>query len=243
MWRRRNLTLEDKIIVFKTLALSKFLFLAQVLPIPNQITTTIQQIQRKFLWNSSNVKIKHEAICNDFQNGGLKNVDIPSKISSLQCSWVKKLYDQNSHDWKLIPMHFINNAFGKNFIFHSNLSFKTSVLHQFPTFYTNILQSWKRNFSHISYTPSCIGSQFLWFNNYITIDNNSVHFKEFSSHNINFINQLFTSEGEFKDWNHIKREFQLTNNLYYKFKQISHAIPKKWKQKLRENGAKTCVFT
>ena len=115
-------------------------------------------------------------------------------------------------------------------------------MHQFPTFYANILQSWKRNFSHISYTPSCIGSQFLWFNNYITIDNNSVHFKEFSSHNINFINQLFTSEGEFKDWNHIKREFQLTNNLYYKFTQISHAIPKKWKQILRENGAKTYVI-
>ena len=127
MWRQRDLTLEGKIVIFKTLALSKFVFLAQVLSIPNEITTTIQRIQREFLWNSSNVKIKHETICNDFQNGGLKNVDIPSKISSLQCSSVKKLYDRNSHDWKLIPMHFINNELAENFIFHSNLSFKTSV--------------------------------------------------------------------------------------------------------------------
>ena len=49
-------------------------------------------------------------------------------------------------------------------------------------------------------------------NNYI--GNNSVHFKEFSSHNINFINGLFTSEGEFKDWNQTKKEFQLPHNLY-----------------------------
>ena len=91
MWQQRNLTFEGEIIIFKTLALSKFVFLAQVLPIPNEITT-IQQIQKEFLWNSSNVKIKHETICNDFR--GLKNVDISSKISSLQCSWVKKLYDQ-----------------------------------------------------------------------------------------------------------------------------------------------------
>ena len=112
------------------MALSKFVFLAQALPIPYEITTTIQRIQREFLWNSSNVKIKRETNCNDFQNGGLKNVDLTNKISSLQCSWFKKLNDQNSHDWKLIPMHFINNAFGKSFIFHSNLSFKTSVLHQ-----------------------------------------------------------------------------------------------------------------
>ena len=96
-------------------------------------------------------------------------------------------------------MHFIKNTFEENFIFHSNLGFKTSAWHQFPTFHADILQSWKRSFSHISYTPSCIGSQFLWFNSYITIDNNSVHFTEFSSHDINFINQLFTSEGEFKD--------------------------------------------
>ena len=45
MWRRRNLTLEGKIIIFKTLALSKFVFLAQVLPIPNEITTTTQRIK------------------------------------------------------------------------------------------------------------------------------------------------------------------------------------------------------
>ena len=77
----------------------------------------------EFLSNSCSVKIKHETICNDFHNGGLKNVDKSRKISSLQCSWVKKLYNQNSCNLKLFPMHFINNAFWKNFIFNSNLSF------------------------------------------------------------------------------------------------------------------------
>ena len=37
MWRLRNLTLEGKIIIFKSLALSKIIFLAQVLVVPNQI--------------------------------------------------------------------------------------------------------------------------------------------------------------------------------------------------------------
>ena len=49
MWRRKNLTLEGKTIIFKTLNLSKLVFLAQVLTIPNEITATIQQIQREFL--------------------------------------------------------------------------------------------------------------------------------------------------------------------------------------------------
>ena len=62
------------------------------------------------------------------------------------------------------------------------------------------------------------------------------------SHNINFINHLRTSEIELKDWNHIKREFKLKYNLYYKFTQILHEIPKKWMKILRENRAKTYVI-
>ena len=49
MWRRKNLTLEGKTIIFKTLNLSKLVFLPQVLTIPNEITATIQRIQREFL--------------------------------------------------------------------------------------------------------------------------------------------------------------------------------------------------
>ena len=44
MWQQINLTLEGKIITFKTLVLSKVEILAQGLPIPNKIATTIQQI-------------------------------------------------------------------------------------------------------------------------------------------------------------------------------------------------------
>ena len=39
----------------------------------------------------------------------------------------------------------------------------------------------------------------------------------------------------------ISTEFQLTDSLYYTFTQISHAIPKKWKQIIRENIAETCA--
>ena len=79
MWRQRNLTLEGKILIFKTLALSKMTFLAQVLEIPNQIIDALQQIQKEFLWNSSSPKVKYETICKDFQYEGLKNVDIKSR--------------------------------------------------------------------------------------------------------------------------------------------------------------------
>ena len=72
IWRRRNLTLEGKIIIFKTLALSTVTFLAQVLVILSQIIDALQQIKKDFLWNLSSPKVKDETICKDFQYGGLK---------------------------------------------------------------------------------------------------------------------------------------------------------------------------
>ena len=57
---------------------------------------------------------------------------------------------------------------------------------------------------------------------YITVDNNSVQFKEFSSPNIDFINRLFTSEVEFKDWDHIKREFNSLIAIYITNLHIFH---------------------
>ena len=35
--------------------------------------------------------------------GGLKNVDIELKIISLKGSWIRKLYNEVDHDWKLFP--------------------------------------------------------------------------------------------------------------------------------------------
>ena len=40
------------------------------------------------------------------------DVDISSKIISLQCSWLQKLCDGNFHEWKIVPSHLINKYFG-----------------------------------------------------------------------------------------------------------------------------------
>ena len=48
-------------------------------------------------------KIKHATLCCDYTNGDLKSVDISSKIVSLQCSWVRQLFDNNFYQSKVIP--------------------------------------------------------------------------------------------------------------------------------------------
>ena len=59
-----------------------------------------------------NQQLKNETISSDFKDGGLKNVDINKKIASLQCSWIKRLYDDFFHEWKLIHLKLIKKSFG-----------------------------------------------------------------------------------------------------------------------------------
>ena len=128
--------------IFETLEISKIVYLSLIITVPNSILEEIQKIQKTFLWYSSKPKINHKTLCNTFEDGGLKNVDVRSKIISLQCSWVKKLYDGDHHDWKIIPLYFINTYFGKNFHFHSNLSFNFTLIYSFPKFYKQIFINW-----------------------------------------------------------------------------------------------------
>ena len=103
-------------------------------------------------------------MCNTFEEGDLKNVDIYSKTPSLQCSWVKRLYYDKFHEWKLIPLHLIQSTFGINFKFHSSLDFDYSYILRFPSFYKQPSRNWRKYLSSSVNIPSSILLQPIWYN-------------------------------------------------------------------------------
>ena len=68
-----------------------------------------------------NPKINHSTLSNSYKDGGLKDVDIFTKIISLQCYWIKRLYDENFHGWKITTSYLIKTNFCKKFKFHQFL--------------------------------------------------------------------------------------------------------------------------
>ena len=51
VWRTRNLTVQGKITIFKTLAISKVIHLALVTNVPLVIIVQLNEIQKDFIWN------------------------------------------------------------------------------------------------------------------------------------------------------------------------------------------------
>ena len=57
---------------------------------------------------------------NEYQDGGLKDVDIEAKITSLQLGWVWQFFVDDYHPWKIILLNVLKTFGGKN-IFYRNL--------------------------------------------------------------------------------------------------------------------------
>ena len=65
----RQLTVEGRIVIFKTLAISKIVYLALLTNTPNIITDELKKIEKKFIWNNSTLKIKQETLRMAYKNG------------------------------------------------------------------------------------------------------------------------------------------------------------------------------
>ena len=175
-------------------------------------------------------------MCNSFdEEGGLKNIDINSKIASLQCSWVKRLHDDKFHEWKIILSHLIKSTFRINFKFHSSLDFDDSKILTFPSFYKQLFRNWRKYLSSSVNIPSSILSQPIWYNKNIKINSKPIYVEEFAKQNIIFLYDLFNTKNELKTWDEIKVTYELSDKSYFKWRQIINSVPKTWKKILKEN--------
>ena len=62
----KQLTIEGKILIFITLAISKIVYLVLLTNTLNIIINELERIQKKFIWNNSASKIKQETLRMDY---------------------------------------------------------------------------------------------------------------------------------------------------------------------------------
>ena len=135
----RQLILEGRITVFKSLGFSKVIHLLLITEFHHNTNDLLHKIQKVFMWQGKKAKIKYSTISNGYENGGLKNVFLRIKITSIQYSWVKQLLEDDFHDWKIIPLFLIGKHLGKNLKFHNNTDINNNIISKFLSFYQDIL--------------------------------------------------------------------------------------------------------
>ena len=82
-------------------------------------------------------------------------------------------------------------------------------------------------------------SQYLWCNENIQVEINSIYLIRFSEKNINYVSQLSRPDGSIKTWHELKTEHELHENSYFQWLQVISAIPEGWKFIIKETHEST----
>ena len=161
-----------------------------------KLSTNVKKYKNNLFGMEKTQKLKTPPYVKKCKNGGLKNVDILSKVINLQCSWVKRLYDNSSPPWKIMPSYLIDIP--------ANFGIPANIIKRFLICYKQIFKC-------------------------ITVDDKTIYNFKMSRKDINYVRQLFKSNGKPKLWEELKNEFNLQGQLQFIYNQIMHSIPKSWK--------------
>ena len=70
----------------------------------------------KLIGKRINPKIKHNILCSKYKNVGLKLVDFFQKLSVYNAIRIKRLRDNNFHQWKVISLYLFHRYLCKKIV-------------------------------------------------------------------------------------------------------------------------------
>ncbi len=229
-WSWRKLTIFGRITVINSLLASQLIYRLSVLPSPTLVDLkAIDKILFDYLWGNKPHQIKKQTIIGQYDNGGIKMVDISLKDASLKIAWIKRLLQENN---KSIGINL--NSYLKmesNLLFKCNLSTKDLVncfAKEPPQFWKDVLVHWcNLNYENVNDITNPI-TQIIWLNSNIKINKKPILNKTLLRKNILILGDLVHPNNRFYSFEEFINKYQvhITFTEYY---GILNAIPAKWK--------------
>ena len=244
MWTYRTLTMIGKLIVFKSLALSKFVHLFMTLPDPPmKFFDDLESIMFKFLWGEKRDRIKRKVIINTIENGGLNVPHIKSFAKSLKFIWIKKLLNADDiSPWKTL---LLNTLIGKggNLLWSYDPKMCKLIMSDFNNFWKCVISGWFDSQDPFPSVPNAedILGQSLWYNSRIQIDGKPIFYEDWFRCGIWHINDLCRENGGFLSYDEFTSLY-LLNTDFLQYHGILSAIPRIWKKTIKFIKPIDCVY-
>ena len=214
LWNQRNLTIEGRILLAKSIGFSKFNYIASVINISKPFIKRIESCLYKFIWKG-NDKVRRNTIIQDYKNGGLKMLDLDTAQRKQCVKWIQRFLEPNiMSPWKSVLNQYMKPYGDLNLILFSNFDEK-EVSTYLPNFYQSMLHHWKAFYT----SKNDYGKQHLWFNEEIKIKGKCVFEKEMNDIGIETLSDLYSKDGKavpFNTW----VEKGLNPNKYFKWRAL-----------------------
>jgi hypothetical protein len=231
IWFSRNLSLNGKVTILKSLALPKIQYAASCLPITPDIIQDTEKILSNFLWNTKRPKVKKNVIIQSIEDGGIKAPDFTSMVKANRVSWVKRLLSSKGK-WTAILSDLIKPISLDHFL-QTNLS--DDDIACIPIlFYRQILKYWNE-IKVKPKNPNQFMEEILWDNKYIqTVSKikkkdkkHSIFDPKLYKAGVTRVKDLLDKNGKILDFNAFTVKFNIKCNILHYYK-ITKAIPVNW---------------
>ena len=229
IWTSRGLSLVGKVCVVNTLVASQFLYLLQVLPTPpKDIFDKYDKIIRDFIWDHGKTKIAKERLIQDYQDCGLRLIDLTLKDKSIKISKFKKMLDPDRES-TMTDLYVKYFGGTPSEMLDCNLASKDvkNIVTQ-----SKILKDMCMHWAELNYhNPTSqrdILSQKISFNTSIKRNKKPIPANLFEKEvkQIRIADIYDTKQGCFKKHNELRTNLKIPNLLY---NGILTAIPRQWK--------------
>ena len=227
-WRYRHLTPYGKIVVIKSLALSKLSHIAMV--VPDLSKTELKKLDKicfDFLWSNKPAKVcKVDAVLPE-KRGGIGMVDIVTFWKSFKCSWLRRILNSNDFWPKILGIELKKQNCNLNDLFFSGPSKLLELSKGISNkFWANVISNAAILSKEASYSnPECFYLFPIWnnpmFKNGRRVFYNPNLFQQ--NHKLMIVADLFSSPGVHMTRAELHRKFNINISPVYLIK-IHQAI-------------------
>ena len=181
-YRQRQLTLFERAKVIKTFLISKIIFPASILHVPEEVIKDFKDILFTYLWNGKRDRVNRSSVCNKVGDGGLNMLNIDAFLASLKAVWVTRLCNKEGK-WADVFRYYLNQiSIPFQYVFKLNINSIESfpIFKKIPIFYQEVLincyrSTSKKSFKNLSDVE--LLSQPLWGNENFKVNSTCLYLK------------------------------------------------------------------
>ncbi len=205
------------------------MYLTNVIYTPNCVLKEVKDIIVDFIWDGKPSKIAYDVLVKNIEDGGLKMVDLESKVKSFNINWVKRFTLNKEGNWKKAPAYFYQE---KDLVFHFECN-KPPV--KCPVkLYNEIHKHWLELKKVDKEDNTYIRNQIIWKNKCVTINKKPFFWTQWYENGIKRINDIVNEEGTFFTHEELSLRYNINCNFLNAL-QIRQSIPHVWRKSLCSN--------
>ena len=82
------------------------------LAVRNEFLAELNLTAFEFIWNHKPDKVKRAVVIANYENGGIKMLDVFSFVDAQKVMWVKRLIKKDTGSWKIYPSYLFDKILG-----------------------------------------------------------------------------------------------------------------------------------